>query len=754
MSGTNDDLGFTAPEDPLGEALRRGGIEDEAIVEEVGPVYKVRGDSKIAVSKHRGKGWKARRDSARKSMSDLISAWDEAIRYYNHDQQGHRDGTDSADYSGNRFTARRLNEKHSITENIVYSNVNAQIPELYAKNPEISVTAGPNTDEEEWEQHSQFARALEKLVNVLFSMRLRPGVNMKPKAKRAIVVALLTNRCWFESGYVNKDMSSDSAQSDLIRLSQELVEAKDEQRIREIEGELFALEERVEFLQPSGPTVHLRLPHQVIVDPDHNDPWLTDANWVMVEDMLPTDYINAVYGRRQAEMDGEQVGDRGKVMSIYEPTHVLDGGGDGESDTFSLFDDTRNDYSAYGFTDKETFNKAKRTKVWRVWDKVTRRLELYSDKDWSWPIWVWDDPYQLDTFFPLTPLWFHENPVGVYAKGEVSFYLDQQDVLNEINDEQRRSLLWARRNLFFDETVVTSAEVEKILSGGGPTATGLKVPEGKDPTKLVFTLTPPSMNWQGLFDKRPIYDAIDRISASNDVMRGEQFKTNTTNRAIDYYSTLGNMRMDERLDAVEDAIGDVGWKLAQLCLRFMPADVVTQLIGMDVTAMWTPLDNMKDYGRFNMTIVGGSTQKLTGAAKKQHAVQVGQVLSQFARAAPLSVLKTTLRMFSRAFDDVIIREEDWDAIAMEVAGMAGGAPQAGGVPGGGGGSSGMGGPGVPGGGGAGPEQMVAQVVQLFEQMPPQLQQAIGLMLARGVPPAAIAQHLMQQMQGQQAGATQ
>ena len=51
----------------------------------------------------------------------------------------------------------------------------------------------------------------------------------------------------------------------------------------------------------------------------------------------------------------------------------------------------------------------------------------------------------------------------------------------------------------------------------------------------------------------------------------DEFKTNTTNKAIDYYSTMGNMRMDMRLDAIEDALGDVGWKLAQLCLRFMDA---------------------------------------------------------------------------------------------------------------------------------------------------------------------------------------
>ena len=78
-------------------------------------------------------------------MKDLYDAWDEAVRYYNHDQADHRDGTD-ANVAGNRHVARRLNERFSSTENIVFANVNAQLPELYAKNPIVSVTSQPQQD--------------------------------------------------------------------------------------------------------------------------------------------------------------------------------------------------------------------------------------------------------------------------------------------------------------------------------------------------------------------------------------------------------------------------------------------------------------------------------------------------------------------------------------------------------------------------------------------------------------------------------
>ena len=713
-------------------------------------VYKAMPDSRIPVSSKRGGVWRSRKDTAQKAMQDIVDAWDEAIRYYNMDQSEHRDGNfggrSGTQVSGNRNIARRLNEMWSSTENVVFANVTAQVPELYAKNPIVSVTTEPSQQPQDEEVGDNLARAVQKLINVLFSTKYPPGVNIKPKAKKNVLIALLTNMAWFEVGYTQKDKSSEQAMQDLIALSQQLEQAEDDDEIREIEGKLTALEEKVEFLQPSGPYVRVRMPHQVLRDPNGSDPYLSDCNWIMIEDLLPTEYINAIYAEENEETE--------ENVSIFEPTHVLNSGtvGSGDED-FKLFSSDNNSYSAYGFDTKEAFDKACLTKVWYVWDKVTRRLEMYADNDWKWPIWVWDDPYQLQGFYPLTPLWFHDSPTAIYAKGEVSYYLDQQDEINEINDERRRALLWARRNIFYNKNSgLTQETVDQILKGPDATATPLDVPEGVDPQKMVFTLPPPSMAFTQLFTKEDLYKSIDRIAATNEIERGGQFKTNTTNKAIDYYSTMGNLRMDMRLDAIEDALGDIGWKLAQLCMRFMDVDTVNALTGMDCAPFWRPLDNLRDYARMSITVVGGSTQKLTTQMKKQEAVQIGQIMSQYVRAAPASALKVSLNMLSKAFDDFIISKEDWDAIGKEVQMMAqsqmGGAPgQAGAAPGGGQPTPQPGGP-QPGGG-----NIAAVVVQALSQLPPPVLKAIGGALAQGIPPQQIFQQLMQmQAQAQQGGA--
>lgn len=774
MSGTyedNEPPDFEGPGDvdPLANSLAQDGFSADDGIPPVLPVYKMLPGSRVPVSSKRGKVWKARKDTGQKAMSDLIDAWDECIRYYNHDQSDHREGSDNRT-AGNRYLARRLNDLFSSTENVVFSNVNAQVPELYAKNPIITCTASPGDQEQYRADGEDFARAVEKLVNVLFAMKAAPGIGLKTKGKRAVLVALLTNMAWFEIGYVNKDQSSEQALSDLQRLSDTMREAESTQEIEETEQELRALEQRIEFLQPSGPFLRLRLPHQVIVDPDFTDPYLSDASWVMIEDMLPTDYINAVYGTSNEDVYGEDKkagsGDSEEIRSIFEPTHILDGGGETDIDNFTLFSQDKNTYSAYGFENQEAYDKAKRTKVWYAWDKSTQRLEMYTDADWKWPVWVWDDPYQLQNFFPLTPLWFHDAPNTVYAKGEVSYYLDQQDQINEINDEKRRALLWARRNIFYDsESGITQETADRILKGPDATATPIKVPEGKDPQKLVFSITPPSSNFAPLFVKDDLYKAIDRIASTSEVERGGEFKTNTTNKAIDYYSTMGNMRMDMRLDAIEDAIADIGWKLAQLCLRFMSPDTVQQLTGLDVSKFWRPLNNLSDFAKFSVNVVGGSTQKVSSQAKKQQAVQVGQVLSQYVKAAPATTLRVTLRMFGNAFDGLNLTKEDFAGIADEVAQtlVAG----QGGAPGLGASGGGAPPPGQPqtqpapvqsgadmqgaGGGGPPPAQMAALVTQVLGQLPPQVLRAIGVALAQGAPPQAILQQMLAVTGGGQVG---
>lgn len=376
------------------------------------------------------------------------------------------------------------------------------------------------------------------------------------------------------------------------------------------------------------------------------------------------------------------------------------------------------------------------TEVYKVWDKVTRRMLMFNSKDWTWPIWVWDDPLQLDTFFPYYPLTFFESPKGPLTKGEVTYYLDQQDSINEITDEKRRARRWARRNVFFNQNVISAEDVTKVINGDDGTVRGLNIPVETKISEVIGTVPVPSLQFESIFDKEDVYRAIDRISSVGTVLRGEQFKTNTNKAAVQANSQAANMRVDEKGDQIEDWIGAIYWGIAQLCLLNMPVEDVVKLIGEEAEGVWENLSK-DEISNLSQKVVGGSTKKPTSAAKKEEALELGQVLGQFVNAAPGPVLKLMLKAMEKAFDEIVITEEDWQELGDAIDQQSGveQPPQEGQA----GGQNDI--------ATASPEQLK----QVLAQLPPELKQQVQSAIKSGVSPEKALQSIMQQAQQSQQG---
>lgn len=678
------------------------------------PSYKVMTDAKIPISKHEGAVWKGRKQIGERCRSEYEEAWREAMRYYNNDQMGHRN-EGSTNRSGNEVQARRINSVQTETENIVFANITTLIPAVYAKNPQIEVTA---TNPE----NKAYATLRERLVNSIMFMKHAPGVNAKPKVRRATINALLTNEGWCMINWIPKEQSSENAIQEIQQIAEQLENAQNQSEIEELEGKLEALDKHVDMIDPEGPILQSVSPFNIIRDPESTD--LSDARWLLYECYLSTAYLNARYGKSDEE---------GNIVSAYEPTHVLHSLDSGSSvqdsvDNFQLIQ-SESSHKDYGFDDKQAFEDAKRTKCYYCWDKTKRRLYLFMDDNWKWPIWVWNDPLNLLEFFPFYRLEFHTNPDGGYAKGEVTYYLDQQDAINEINDEERRARLWAKRNILFNTNSMNKDAVEKFLKGPDGTAEGIDIPEGTRIEDHIFSGIPPGIGqFPQLFDPSRKYEAIDRISSVSAVMRGVEFKTNTTNQAIDTYNSANNMRLDEKIDAIEDFIGNIAFGIMQLCCARMDEATVRAIVGnelVDSAGGWINSTPEELRTQYHLRVVGGSTAKPTSKAKKEEAVAVGQVLGQFAGAAPV-VVEIMLKVFQQAFDEITIRDEDWQRIRESIHDQQ---HQA----------------------GAGPDAQSPQEGQeqpndpmtIIQQMPPQVQEVANQLIEQGAPPEQIVQQIQQ-----------
>lgn len=708
----------------LEKALAPSGMAKGQIERDTTPIYRKFTDSRIPVSKHMGMLWCSRKDAGLKARGDSHEAWAEAIAYYCNDQSGHRDQKDNE--SGNTLYARRLNKQWTETENIVFANCSIMVPMLYAQNPNVTVTSDNDA-------HEMFCKTVERLANKLMSMKTAPGLNFKNKMRRTILTSLLTNKGGIKIGWTAKQDSDETAQQQLIQLATRLEKAKSKKEIKEIEGELIAMEEKVAMLAPSGPWARAFTPDRVVVDPTSVEPDGSDAAWMMEWDYLPTSYINAVYASKQGD----------EYRSVYEPTHVM------HVDSNKAIEDTVNNFSllqdegelkaaTYGYQNEAAFKAAQHTKVWYVWDKTTRRVMMFSDKCWKWPIWVWDDPFKLPRFFPYFFLWFHESPNTNSPRGEVNYYLDQQDAVNEINDELRRSRKWARRNVFYDKNKISQSDVEAVLKGDDGTARGIDVPEGMKVDDLIFSITPPAIRVPELFSVDSKLAAINRITGINEAQRGAQFKTNTTNKAVEAYNQTANIRTEERIDLIEDFIADIMWNVLMMCLMNWEAEDIAPLVGQQYAANWKRIADPAEFNmNYHMRVEGGSVSKPNSESKKQMALELAQVLGQFATAAPALVV-IMLKMIERSFNEVVINDDEW-AMVLQTMEMA--LTKAGSGPGGESEQTNQGTQTA-----QSDEQLKEQLRQQIASLPPQAQQELEAMVQEGVPPAEALQQIQAQLE--------
>lgn len=670
-------------------------------------LYKMMPDSRIPVSKQLGPLWESRKRAGLRQAEVCREAWNEAIRYYNNDQSPHR----NARHDGSGNDVRQHTNQWTYTENIVFANAAAQLPSLYSRNPTSETTAHDESEQ-------PFADVCDKLVNALFSRRDAPYVPMKARARRAILTAILTNSGWLKLGWIDKADGSEGVLEQLNVLAQEYEKAKTREEIEDIEGKLAALEEMIDLLDPAGPTCSCPSPFDIIVDPEATQPDLSDARWIIEMGYLPTSYVIAKY------LQGKERDDD-NYKTLFQPTHVInpgsthdDGTDDAEYMTYSSVDGDRK-HRDFGFDDQDTFTRSCMTRVAWVWDKTTRRLLLFHDSSWKYPLWVWDDPLKLPRFFPYFHLHFHESTMGVQSKGEVTYYLDQQDAVNDTLSAKRLAMRWVQRTLFYNSRVIRREDAERVLKGED-IVIGVDVPDGQRLDEAFSAPIHPTLKLGEFTDTSEDRASIDRISSLSQIARGNEFRTNTTNDAIAVYQQAAETRTDERTDAIEDWIGDFAYNLAMLCARYMDTEQVANIVGAKAAENWVQQDPAMFSARFSMQVVGGSTQKPTSQAKKRMALETGQVLGQFASGSPAIVL-VMLKMFSRAFEDVVITDEDWNLIIQSIVSSIQG-PQGSGE--------------ERGSTAAGGEEEIRRRVA---NLPPEAQQAVRQLIEQGTPPTEALQ---------------
>jgi hypothetical protein len=627
--------------------------------EDIPPLYRIYEDSRIAVGSAVGPMWRKRYDAAKKAYEHINNIWEQLFSYYNNNQNQALD------------TPQGQFRRGDNTENILYSNINIVAPAIYSQNPNITCSTSDKADE-------QFCRTLETLLNTL--MKRRDKLHAKTKIKRAVFFGLLTNFGVMKLDFVKKDDSREHAQSEFHRITQELSKAKTQAEVECLYGELEALEHGMEVLEPAGPSLRNVLPHKLIIDPFAEQTDGMDAMWMAEELFLSTSALNAKFTKPDPEIEPDEYETEKKDYKknrvlVYKPTHKasFEVGGSRDDGLGIVLEAmaTGSEVEAHTDAERRAYQQMYYTECVLVWDKYFRRVYLFHRDDWTWPIWVWDDPLNLARFFPYFIIGFGFSTGGTVNVGDTAYYLDQQDEINDINRQWTRIRRTIFNYFFFNSDKADPQTVEalvKALRGETQTnkaAIGVRAGEGKI-SEIFEAVMPPSMEYKELFDKTNLYDTVNRISSTSDALRGVQFKTNTNVPAIETYQQSTRLSTGAKVDVVEDTVSDLAYALAELCVMNLRQEDVAALIGEGTAAGWKEMSIEDFRTQYSLELVAGSMEKPNSQFKKKEALEVAQAVGQFAQAAPGASLKIMLRVLSGAFTDVHIKPEDWEMLNQEV----------------------------------------------------------------------------------------
>jgi hypothetical protein len=710
------------------------------------PPYQMYPQSRIPVSKAYGSLWRTKIEATQRANELIYEAWEQCFAYYNNHQVKQSE------------SSKGVFSRGDVTENVVYSNINVMLPAVYGQDPDIAVNTTDKEDED-------FAKCAHDLLNAL--LKGKNLLNCKPKVKKAVGVALMSNFGVLKLDYVLKEDSQDNVMKELEDVTREISTAKNTKALENAYGKLAAIEAVANVFEEGGPKLKNVMSRNLVVDPVAEMPDGTDATWMAERCYIQTSYLKYKFTRPQK--------DENCWYYIFKPTHkavFAEGSGNQKDDAYGLVLQTLSgDPTMQENEEVGTYRDMYFTECWMVWDKATRRTSLFAADDWAYPLWVWDNYTKTTRFFPYFILGFGLSTGQTTTVGEVSYYLDQQDEINQINRQVARIRNSIFNFFFYNSHKISSADAEILMSAikrgfvDEQAVVGVKVPEGSKIQDCFEALQPPSIQFKEMFNKEPTIQAIDRISNTSDAIRGTQFKTNTNEASVQSYQDAARMSVGAKIEVVEDVMADLCKALMEMCVQNMSKEEVVNLVGMKIGSVWVNMTLDQFNSQFAFDIVPGTCEKPNSIFKKKEAVQVVQAIGQFASAAPVTSMKVALRVLEQAFTEVVIKPEDWDMLEQEMMmtaqrGNSTGAPappqpgqnapgpqQPGGPP--------KGPPAGPGGAPAGPPGGAPQggppgagIPPELANLPPQVKKQVEQMHAQGLPAEQIAQYLQEQVRAQ------
>lgn len=482
--------------------------------------------------------------------------------------------------------------------NLVYATLAAILPNVYAKNPDISIAPSQSVDQSRYKVAKGFAATMGTVIERLF---IREG-QLKRRAKSAVRSAMTTSLGWVKVAY-QRDVRKDpliqnrmnDVQDNLKRLEATIARIEDGQNTQEVEAERESLKNQLAALTTE---VEKTVSEGIVIDN------------ALSEDILVLDKtVRSFDGYRQSSALAQRVWftkEKYETAFGYKPTMKA-----------RVYDNTKDDGKAPNSKENGLYC------AFEIWDK---------DSNTVFTLCVGEEDFCREPAQPskLGEHWYPFFPLAFNLVDGQFTPMSDVELLEKLSDEYnetREQLKDARDD---------SIPVRIARAGGNLTLEDIKKLQNRKAREIVVLegaggkpLSEDLQDFPGvttnplLYDTAPIRNDLDVVSGSTDASRGSVLKAKTATEAEFLQQGLAG-RTAERQDTIADWIEDMAWYVAEILIQELTVPQVQRIAGEK--SQWPQMTKDDALELVNIEIRAGSMGKPNKAQEQEQWTKVMPVI--------------------------------------------------------------------------------------------------------------------------------
>lgn len=476
-----------------------------------------------------------------------------------------------------------------VRTNLILSTLATLLPQIYAKDPDISVSPSEAVDPSEYMKVRQFGKTAE----IVLQRKLVREAKLKRRIKAQVRAAMTCEVGWLKVTY-QKDIQTDPVivnriediQENLQRLeaaNRSVDEAEGSEADLEranLELELKALQAKVEIVKETGFAIDKLLTESVLI----LDPTVRDfddyerAAAIAQEIWFDEDTFEAQFGYSPGT---KATRFRSQVPGRDANADQQQGGKDSEQGTCFY-------------------------RVFEIWDKRRSTVLTWCEGEEGWCRPPFNPQRRPRRWYPFYALQFNTIDGQFYGVSDVQLLIELQDEYNTTRTnyaEHRRLSLPIR--VVRQGGSLTPDDVTKIQ---GARSMEVVVVSGAPGTPLqdeLAVLEHPPID-PAVYDTMPIRADIEEISGAGDSVRGSVLKAKTATEAEIMKEGLMS-RTAERQDTIEDVITVMAEDALQVALQELSPGEVIEIAGPQ--AQWPAMSREQILDQVTLQVRAGSTGK-------------------------------------------------------------------------------------------------------------------------------------------------